>query len=54
MVFADYYPDSVSSGVSVDVDKEFTLPTMTDVSYVKVFIWDSLENAIPYTTEIDL
>ena len=54
MVFADYYPDSVSSGASVDVDKEFTLPTMTDVSYVNVFIWDSLENAIPYITKIDL
>ena len=54
MIYTDFAADTAGSGASVDVSKSFTLPDMTKVNYVKVFIWDSLENAMPYCEGISL
>lgn len=54
MVYTDIAAGTVDGESSKDVSERFTLPDMTNVSYAKVFIWDSVRNAIPYCDEITL
>lgn len=54
LIYADPYASTVEAGASVTESVEFTLPTLTNVTTVKYFLWDSINAMTAYCAAEDV